>query len=148
MLFRSILQGEWATAVLLSQDGAKGDPGDPGDSEGVQGPTGFFYILQNDTNTPVSTTIPAGTYTAGQIAIVQNNNGVQAGFRYDGSAWQAQTTVNSDIIFANAIDAEQLRISNTTGGSGETGIYMNGNNNRIEIWDSGVRRIKIGNLAE
>ena len=134
----TILQGEWATAVLLSQDGEEGGPG----------PTGFFYVLQNNTSTPVSTTIPAGTYTAGQIAIVQNNNGVQAGFRYNGSVWQAQTIVNKDIIFANAIDAEQLRISNTTGGSGQTGIYMNGINNRIEIWNSGVRRIKIGNLAE
>ena len=128
-------------------DGVDGADGATG-ATGATGPTGFFYVLQNNTSTPVSTTIPAGTYTAGQIAIVQNNNGVQAGFRYNGSVWQAQTIVNKDIIFANAIDAEQLRISNTTGGSGETGIYMNGINNRIEIWDSGVRRIKIGNLAE
>ena len=55
-------------------------------------------------------------------------------------------SINADIIFANAIGAEQLEISTSSGGSR---IFMDGANNRIQIFDSSATnpRVVLGNLT-
>lgn len=136
-------------------DGTDGADGAPG-ADGADGTSGFFYITRSDTGTgtgtpganlgaPSSSEFP--NPTAGQIAIVQNAGGTQQGWRYNGSSWVTQQIVNQEIIFANAITAEQLQISNNT--SGSAGIFMdyNGGNSRIDIRDSSALRVRIGYLS-
>jgi len=131
-------------------DGATGADGADGadGAAGADGLTGFLYYFSEDTSTDKDH-ITAINVETGQIAIVQNTAGTQAGYRYNGSDWVSQTIVNSDIIFADAIGAQQLQISSTTGGPGQTGIYMNssGTNNQIEIWESGNKRVVLGKLV-
>lgn len=54
-------------------------------------------------------------------------------------------TVTADAVNANAITAEALEISNNAAGG--TGMFFDGTNNKIEIYDSGTLRVVIGNLA-
>jgi hypothetical protein len=112
-----------------------------------------MYFFQNNTSLPVSSTIPSATYEAGQIAIVENiaTPSIQAGFRYSGSAWVPKELINTGIIVADAIKAEQLQISSLDAdpGSGSTddGIFLDGTNNSIKIFANGVLRVRIGNLS-
>ena len=118
-------------------------------ADGGVGNTGFMYFFQNNGNDPVSGTIPSDTYEAGQIAIVENTAtpSKQAGFRYSGSAWVPKELINTGIIVADAIKAEQLQISNDQTGS--AGIFMdyNSGNSRIDIRDASGLRVRIGYLG-
>ena len=80
------------------------------------------------------------------MAIVANANNVQRAFRWNGSSWQQQSLINADVIFANAIGTDQLEISTS---SGSSRIFMDGANNRIEIFDSSAvnPRVRLGNLS-
>ena len=68
-------------------------------------------------------------------------------------------TVTADAIQANAVTAEKIQVSQSTTSiystvptssssgsisSGASGMYFNGYHNRIEIWDSGVLRVLLG----
>ena len=148
----------WSTPVKLVEDGADGADGDDGadGADGADGDSGFFFFTRTGTGTGTGTagvdlgppsSSELSSATSGQIAVVQNANGVQQGWRYNGSSWVAQKIVNEEIIFANAIGAEQLLISNTTEAS--AGIFMNynGGNPKITIHDGTNLRVKIGYLA-
>lgn len=113
-------------------------------STGSPGLTGFLYYLSGDASTDAAH-ITASNPAEGQIAIVQNTDGAQAGYRYNGSSWVAQDIVNTDIIFANAIKSDQLHISNSDGST--SGIFMDGTNSRIDIYDGNTLRVRLGNLA-
>jgi hypothetical protein len=167
--------GTPGAAGLAGQDGTPGSPGTPGamgpagqtgpaGSTGPQGPPGsagtpgadgaggFLYIIQNNTSTPVSSTIPTGTYVQGAVAIVQNNNDEQRAFRFSGSAWQSQSLINADILFANAIGATQLQISADNSNTASS-IFMDGSSGpsgtgpRILIRDSSRVRVILGRLS-
>ena len=116
------------------------------------GLTGFLYYFSNVSGASglASSYITASSPDTGQIAIVQNSDGDQAGYRYDGSAWQSQNIVNSDIIFANAIGAKQLEISEENTGSNR--IYFDGSSGsgpRILIFgaSSTQPRVILGRLS-
>ena len=63
--------------------------------------------------------------------------------------WSTQQIVNQEIIFANAIGANQMQISNNEDDSGDAGIFLdyNNGNSRITISDSTRVRVKIGYLG-
>ena len=92
----------------------------------------------------------SGTTEPGVYAIV-NNNSESTGWRCTGTSntsvtWQAQTIIDTDMIRADAIQADQLQISANNDATGAR-MYFNGGQNRIEIYDSsGLLRIKIGKL--
>ena len=119
-------------------------------TNGSNGSSGFLYINQTGTGTPSSGSIPSGTYVTGAVAIVANANNDQLAFRWNGSSWQQQGLINADIIFANAIGAEQLEISSSSANS-TSSIFMDGgttNGPRILVNDaSGNTRVIIGRLA-
>jgi hypothetical protein len=120
------------------------------DGESITGPSGFLYYLSGDTSVD-NAHITAPSPATGQIAIVENTSGDQAGYRYSGSAWVAKELINTGIIVADAIKAEQLQISSLDAdpGSGSTadGIFLDGTNNSIKIFANGVLRVRIGNLS-
>ena len=105
---------------------------------GISGNTGFLFV----------TALPsASNYEVGQVVIVEASAGAaQQGYIKVGASWVARDIVNHDIIFADAIRAEQLEISSSVAGG--SSIFMNstGTNNSIEIYDSGTLRVKIGKL--
>jgi len=109
---------------------------------GGVGNTGFLFV----------TSLPAASgYEEGQVVIVEASAGAaQQGYiksgAQGGGSWVARDIVNHDIIFADAIRADQLEISSSTGSS--SGIFMNstGTNNSIEIYDGTTLRVKIGKL--
>jgi hypothetical protein len=153
--------------VTKSKDGTDGATGPtgatgatgPSGADGADGPSGFFYFIRTGTGTTTGTpgtdlgapsSSEVASPSAGQIAVVANSatpTPEQQGWRYTGSAWSAQEIVNQDIIFANAIGAEQLQISNSTDPGTGTYMYFDGTNNVIKIYDSGTLRVKVGNLA-
>ena len=113
--------------------------------DGATGPSGFLYYLSGDTSTDVAH-ITATSPATGQIAIVENTAGDQAGYRYSGSAWVSKDLINTGIIVSNAITATQLEISDSTGTG--TGIFMDGGNNSIKIYQGTTLRVRIGNLVD
>ena len=127
--------------------------------QATNGTSGFFYITRSDSGTTTNTAgtdlgAPSSTEfpnpTAGQIAIVQNSVGNQQGWlRGSNNAWSTQQIVNQEIIFANAIGANQMQISNNEDDSGDAGIFLdyNNGNSRITISDSTRVRVKIGYLG-
>jgi len=116
----------------------------------IPGPSGFLYYITTTSSVEASN-ITATSPVTGQIAIVENNSGLQAGYRYNGSAWVAKDLINTGIIVADAIKSEQLQISSITQepGAGSTvdGIFLDGTNNSIKIFAGGALRVKIGNLS-
>ena len=135
--------------------GPQGPPGSAG-TPGANGAGGFLYIIQSNTSEPVSSTIPTGTYVDGAVAIVQNNNNEQRGFRFNSSLgssgqWVSQSIVNADILFADAIGATQLQISADNDNTASS-IFMdgssgsNGTGPRILIRDSSTIRVILGRL--
>ncbi len=118
---------------------------------GADGSAGFLYVNQNNALPPSSASIPVGSYVEGAVAIVENNTGTQAAFRYNSSnQWAAQTLVTADIIKANAIGAEALEISANSPNTASS-IFMDGSTTsgpRIVIKDSnGAERVILGRLA-
>ena len=91
----------------------------------------------------------------------------QTVWRYTGTNWEAVSahisgsilvdgTVAADKVKANAITASKLAISLTPNNEGQanealpansSGIFMDATNNVIQILESGVTRVKIGNLS-
>jgi hypothetical protein len=116
--------------------------------QGPTGPSGFLYYLSGDTSVD-NAHITAPSPATGQIAIVENTSGDQAGYRYNGSAWVAKELINTGIIVADAIKAEQLQISSLDADATGTqdGIFLDGTNNSIKIFANGVLRVRIGNLS-
>lgn len=129
----NVVAGDWSSAQLFAASGVDGDTG----------PSGFLFFLSGDSSTD-NAHISASSPATGQIAIVENTSGAQAGYRYSGSAWVSKDLINTGIIVADAIKSEQLEIS---ADSGNDRIQMDGTNNVIKIYSGGVLRIKIGNLA-
>ena len=129
----NVVAGDWSSAQLFAASGVDGDTG----------PSGFLFYLSGDSSTD-NAHITASSPATGQIAIVENTSGTQAGYRYSGSAWVSKDLINTGIIVADAIKSEQLEIS---ADSGNDRIQMDGTNNVIKIYSGGVLRIKIGNLA-
>jgi predicted phage tail protein len=119
-------------------DGATGPTGATG-ANGDDGLSGFFYV----STLAELQALPA---VAGQVGIV-TGGAEDVGYIYNGTTWVAQAFIDTGIIVANAIGAAQLEISaNSSGQNGS--IYMDGANNRIEIFDTtGALRVKLGNLA-
>ena len=129
----SVATADWSSAQLFAANGTVGDTG----------PSGFLFYLSGDSSTD-NAHITASSPATGQIAIVENTSGAQAGYRYSGSSWVAKDLINTGIIVADAIKSEQLEIS---ADSGNDRIQVDGTNNVIKIYSGGVLRIKLGNLS-
>ena len=119
--------------------------------ESITGNTGFLYYESGDTSTD-SAHITLTNVTEGQVAIVTNTSGDQAGYVYSGTEWVAKDIVNSGIIFADAIGAGQLEISADAANTANS-IFFDGTNNSIKIYsDDGngtaVLRVRLGNLVD
>ena len=112
---------------------------------------------------------------AGDRFIVVNTSDVATGYlRNNGdTSWVEQAefidgnllvdgTVTADALAVNSVTANKIQVSAddstiysvlptaTTSGtvsSGATGMYFNGSHNRIEIWESGILRVLVGDTA-
>ena len=85
--------------------------------------------------------------TTGQIAVVQttSTSDDQVAYRYNGSNWVTIALINTGLIAAQAIKAEQLQISGDSAGASR--IFMDGGNNRIDVYDAGSQlRVRLGSL--
>lgn len=117
------------------------------------GISGFLYFESGD-NTTDSTHITTETsrLVEGQVAIVENSSGDQAGYIWNGDSWESKELVNSGIIVADAIGAAQLEISADASNTADS-IFFDGSNNSIKIFsDDGngnaVLRVRLGNLVD
>ena len=129
----TVVAADWSSAQLLASNGTDGDTG----------PSGFLYYFSG-TNSTAASEITASSPATGQIAIVENTSGVQAGYRYSGSAWVAKALIDTGIIVADAIKSEQLEISSH---QGNDRIHLDGTNNVIKVYAGGNVRVKIGDLS-
>jgi hypothetical protein len=117
--------------------GATGVDGAPG-TNGDDGLSGFFYVA----TLAELEALPAVT---GQVGIV-TGGAEDVGYIYSGGQWVQQAFIDTGIIVADAIGAAQLEISANSRFESGT-IYMDGTNNRIEIFDNtGAIRVILGNL--
>lgn len=102
---------------------------------------------RNTTSDIAAITAVLSTPSTGQIAVVQTSATTddQVAYRYNGSNWAAIALINTGLIVSNAIKAEQLQISADAAGASR--IFMDGFNNRIDVYDSGSNlRVRLGNL--
>ncbi len=90
------------------------------------------------------------------VAVVRNSTSATDTKSYvrGASSWSAATafidgdmvvsgTIGANQITANSIDTNQLAVSSS---SGNERIHVDGGNNRIDIWNGGYLRVRIGNL--
>ena len=152
-------------------------PGGPAGPTGAIGPAGSaFYNVDVNTTTAASSLTPTnsqvlaviGRYAVvGDIVVLTTNNTTTPSYGWrctvaqssssNGSWTAAATFISGDLIVdgsigaseikANAIDANQLAISNAN--SGGTGIFMFSGTGgpKINIYESGTLRVKLGNLS-
>jgi predicted phage tail protein len=152
-------------------------PGGPAGPTGPLGPSGSaFYNVDVNTTTAASSLTPTnaqvlaviGRYAVvGDIVVLTTNNTTTPSYGWrctvaqssssNGSWTAAATFISGDLIVdgsigaseikANAIDANQLAISNANAGG--TGIFMFSGTGgpKINIYESGTLRVKLGNLS-
>lgn len=99
---------------------------------------------QGDINPLTSTTISMLTalqHTEGHI----NGDGTKAVLTFDDQIGvSAVGSVGSLYIKTNTIKSRELAVSNSTG---STRVFVDGDNNRIEVYNGGVKRVRIGKLV-
>ena len=114
-------------------------------------------------NQTAAITLRAKAGTGGaQLELVAADNvsgGSVSTARIDADNIILDGTVSADALEANAVTAEKIQVSQSTTSiystvptsnssgsisSGASGMYFNGYHNRIEIWDSGVLRVLLG----
>jgi hypothetical protein len=156
-----------------SNAGEKGDAGADSTVPGPPGETGPSYwggIIVLYTNSPEDapttsqlngkgltvtgqvgyTAVAANTYAITSYAFGTDQsapsgaNSRSYSWRWSGTSWSAARLIDTDVIMANAIQAEQLQISK---GSGADRMFFNGDKNRIEIYAGNQIRIKLGYLG-
>lgn len=76
---------------------------------------------------------------------------IQKAYKYTGGSpdpWEEIELIRTGVLAADAVTATQLAISNLTDVpvGKESGIFMDATNLRIQIFDQGVERIRIGKL--
>ena len=133
--------GSWSTPVIVAQRE---------DGEDISTSTaGFFLITAADTNAPTNAEFSA---VAGRnpvqfdVAIVRNTGGTDSKAYVRGSSsWSAATafidgdlvvsgTIGTSQLVADSVTANILQISSSSAGASR--IFMDGPNNRIDIFDS------------
>jgi len=78
---------------------------------------------------------------------------IQQAWRYVGGSpndgWEVAELIRTGVLAADAVTATQLAISNLAEvpDGGQSGIFMDANNLRISIYDTGVERVRIGKLS-
>jgi len=132
-------------AIGYLSAGTPGTPGTPG--------SGSYSIPRNSnqsTSSPAPQDAEVNTATGrttgpvdGDIAVVYISGVGSTSWRRLAGSWSVISQyLNGDVIVQGTIDANRLQIGNNTGSS-RTVLT----NNKIEIYDSNVLRVKIGNLA-
>jgi len=163
----SVATSAWGSGGVV---GARGSDGGTG-AAGSAGRAFYSLILNVSAAASASLITAAAVLTeigrhaiVGDICIVKTNNTTttSAGFRCtsaqasgNNGSWTAATafisgdvivdgSIGADEITANSIDTAQLKISSS---SGNERMHMDGDNNRIDIYDSNTLRVRIGNLS-
>ena len=132
-------------------------------SEANDGNTGIAFIFdptpidtngngsagtRNATSDRAAIAAVLSTPSTGQIVVVQTSatSNDQIAYRYDGTNWISIALINTGLIVSNAVKAEQLQISGDAAGASR--IFMDGSNNRIDVYDSSANlRVRLGNLS-
>ena len=158
-------------------DGADGDDGvrGPGWWRYETGTSASTTGLSNTALNSFFAAATGLTKVAGDRLIVVNTSDVATGYLRNNAntSWVEQAefidgnllvngTVTADGLAANSVTANKLQVSandsaiysvlptaSTAGtvSSGATGMYFNGYHNRIEIWESGILRVLVGDTA-
>ena len=158
-------------------DGADGDDGvrGPGWWRYETGTSASTTGLSNTALDSFFAAATGLTKVAGDRLIVVNTSNVATGYLRNNAntSWVEQAefidgnllvngTVTADGLAANSVTANKLQVSandsaiysvlptaSTAGtiSSGATGMYFNGYHNRIEIWESGILRVLVGDTA-
>jgi hypothetical protein len=151
----------------IAYNGANGATGAPG-ANGTNGSATFVVVrTANDSSPPTNAEVTAvigRTPVAGDIVTVSYNNSNNAVvYRYT-TSWITQATyITGSLIVDGTITANKLSVSQlsaisanmgtlTAGtirlpGTGTSYIIIDGTNNRIDVYDSGVLRVRLGNLS-
>ena len=154
----------------IAYNGANGATGAPG-TNGTNGTNGAatFVVVRtaNDSSPPTNAEVNAvigRNPVAGDIVTVSYNNSNNAVvYRYT-TSWITQATyITGSLIVDGTITASKLSVSQlsaisanmgtlTAGtirlpGTGTSYIIIDGTNNRIDVYDSGVLRVRLGNLS-
>ena len=152
-------------------------PTGPGGSPGPTGPTGstgptgatgpagaagaaFALITKSPVAAPTDSewnTVVGRNPIQYDVAVVRNSTSATDTKSYvrGASSWSSAAafidgdmvvsgTIGANQITANSIDTNQLAVSSS---SGNNRIHVDGGNNRIDIWNNGYLRVRIGNLA-
>ena len=136
-------------------------------------PSGLTYIEMEGSGTPGSSFITYDARPAGQpatdsdkttaftsvsgrapvqndiliIVYVAGGDDKSAQYRWNGTTWQSATLfITGDTIVDGTITATELQTSSTDG-TNAAGIHMDGDNERIDIYDAAYsRRVRLGKL--
>jgi len=134
----------------------------------VSSPANFVVIrVANDSSAPTSGEVLAAIgrdAIDGDLCIVNYNSGIYSlQYRYS-SGWAIfQKVITGDLVVASSITASNLNVSqlsaisanmgNITAGTirlpatGTSYITIDGANNRMDVYEAGVLRLRIGNLS-
>ena len=115
-------------------------------------PGSGMYSIQRSSGATISSPTNAEVNSAtgrtvgpvdGDIATVFISGQSSTSYRYLAGSWSTITTfLNGSLIVQNTISADRLVVGSS---SGSNRIQLS--DNKIEIYDSGVLRVKLGNLA-
>jgi hypothetical protein len=134
----------------------------------VSSPANFVVIrVANDSSAPTSGEVLAAIgrdAIDGDLCIVNYNSGIYSlQYRYS-SGWAVfQKVITGDLVVASSITASNLNVAqlsaisanmgNITAGTirlpatGSSYITIDGANNRMDVYEAGVLRVRIGNLS-
>jgi hypothetical protein len=120
-----------------------GTPGTPGSgSYSIARASGQSISAPTDAEVNAATGRTTGPID-GDVAVVYISGQGSTSYRRLGGSWSVISQyLSGDVIVQGTIDANRLQIGNNTGSS-RTVLT----NNKIEIYESNVLRVKIGNLA-
>jgi len=151
----NLLDQESVPLILNGVEGAPGDTGATGDT-GDSGAYSGIILLRDGITAPTSARLSsiglaAADVKSGTYAICFASPGSTSAKSYRAtqdnpttiSHWAEASLVTTNVIAADAIRTEQLHISKDTG---DDRVFIDGENNRIDIYNSGNLRVRLGNL--
>ena len=143
----NISSGSWSAPALSSGIGEDGEQGASGAYSGI------INLFNGGGKPTVSDMqgigLDVASIKASTYAVCHASNGTSNAYRCSRnnpnstSYWNQVSYVDTAMVKADAIQAEQLQISQ---GIGDDRMYFNGGQNRIEIYAGGKLRIKLGKL--
>ena len=164
-------QIQFAISIAAPNTGWLKDDGTAIDLDVISGTGGVanFVVIRitNDSSAPTNAECTAAigrTPIAGDLCTINYNSGISSIVYKYTTGWAIfQKYITGDLIVANTVTATNLNVSqlsaisanmgNITAGTirlpatGSSYITIDGTNNRMDVYEAGVLRVRIGNLS-